>query len=98
MKVMQMKAGATLHILKAGDVVPALPDLNSLFRPVEIKNLAGLLKAIPLELFNTSMVVQRQVLRFPLKPQPSNSTEAKHLRSSADGLRYQCYSSFFSVR
>ena len=95
---MQMPLGSVNHMIKLNglpaffdsfvvDVVPAMPDLKTLFAQAEIAKLAHALIDIPLDQFNTSLVVTKNVVRFPLKPAPTNPVESTHLKSSADGLR-----------
>ena len=69
-------------------VIPALPDIRDILSEEFCEHIFSVLANIPIETFDESVCVQRDVSRVPLKLDPITPQEEIFLRESNVGLRH----------
>ena len=73
-------------------VIPALPDIRDILSVEYCDHLMNVLVDLPIETFDESVCVKRDVSRVPLKLDPATPEEEIFLRESNDGLRhFECF-------
>ena len=80
------RPGSLSYVLTDDSPVPAMPELEEIFRDADLSLVVGKLARISIDYYDSSVFVERDVRRLPLKVRSENANELNHQLKSYDGL------------